>query len=230
MLIDRSAETSSSRLTSRCVLFLFILFSFTASAHPMDDYLSKLSRTDITKLYLELGFTHIVPLGFDHILFILSLYLLSPKLKTIIWQATAFTVAHSITLGLALYGVVSIPSHIVEPVIALSIMFVAIENIITEKLKPTRIVLVFLFGLIHGLGFAGVLKDLGLPKGEFINALISFNVGVEIGQICIIIGAWLLFGKWFSKKPWYRKYIVNPLSVIIAAIALYWTIERIFFA
>lgn len=198
-------------------------------AHPSDEYFAKLSRTDVFFLYLELGFTHIIPLGFDHILFILSLFLLSPKLKTIIWQATAFTVAHSITLGLAMFGWVSAPSHIVEPIIALSIMFVAIENIITEKLRPGRIIIVFIFGLIHGLGFAGVLKDLGLPKKEFYNALISFNVGVELGQIAIILAAWFLFGKWFNKKPWYRKFIVNPLSAVIALIALYWTIERIFF-
>ncbi|MCW3076028.1 MAG: hypothetical protein JWO32_637 [Bacteroidetes bacterium] len=202
----------------------------TIHAHTMDGYFDKLSRTDVFLIYLELGFTHIIPLGFDHILFILSLFLLSPKLKTIIWQATAFTVAHSITLGLAMFGVVSAPSHIVEPIIALSIMFVAIENIISDKLRPTRVLIVFVFGLIHGLGFAGVLKDLGLPKKEFVNALISFNIGVELGQIAIILGAWLFFGKWFNKKPWYRKFIVNPLSAIIAVIALYWTIERAFFA
>jgi hypothetical protein len=197
-------------------------------AHPNDDYLNTLSRTDVFSIYLQLGFTHIIPLGLDHILFILSLYLLSPKLKTIIWQATAFTVAHSITLGLAMYNVVSSPSYIIEPIIALSIMFVALENIITDKLKPTRIVIVFLFGLIHGLGFSSVLTDLGLPKKQFINALISFNIGVELGQILIILIAWFLFGKWFYKKPWYRKRIVYPISIIIAVIALYWTIDRAF--
>jgi hydrogenase/urease accessory protein HupE len=185
---------------------------------------------DTFLLYLELGFTHIIPWGLDHILFILCLYLLSPKLKTIIWQATAFTVAHSITLGLSLMGIISIPSSIVEPIIALSILFVALENIFTERLKPTRIVFIFIFGLMHGMGFAGVLKDLGLPEGEFTNALISFNLGVELGQISIILGAWLLFGKWFSEKIWYRNYIIIPLSGIIAFISLYWTIERIFFS
>lgn len=218
----------------RFIIIAFITLALTLiptviQAHPSDEYFAKLSRTDVFYIYLELGFTHIIPLGFDHILFILSLFLLSPKLKTIIWQATAFTVAHSITLGLAMFGVVSAPSHIVEPIIALSIMFVAIENIISDKLRPSRILIVFAFGLIHGLGFAGVLKDLGLPKKEFINALISFNIGVELGQVAIILSAWFLFGKWFNQKPWYRKVIVNPLSALIAAIALYWTIERAFF-
>jgi hypothetical protein len=212
------------------VLVLFCLIPEQVQAHTNNSALENLSRTEIFSVYLQLGFTHIIPLGFDHILFILCLFLLSPKLKTIIWQATAFTIAHSITLGMAMYGVVSAPSHIIEPVIALSILFIAVENVITDKLKPARILIVFAFGLIHGLGFAGVLKDLGLPQKDFVNALISFNLGVELGQICIILGAWWLFGKWFNQKPWYRGRIVNPMSVFIAMIALYWTIERAFFA
>lgn len=211
------------------LFFLCLITPFCANAHVDNHALENLSRMDIFFVYLQLGFTHIIPLGFDHILFILSLFLLSPKLKTILWQATAFTIAHSITLGLAMYGKVSAPPHIIEPIIALSIMFVALENVITDKLKPTRILIVFAFGLIHGLGFAGVLKDLGLPKREFFNALISFNIGVELGQITIILAAWFLFGKWFNKKNWYRSRIVYPLSIIIAIIALYWTIERAFF-
>jgi hypothetical protein len=207
---------------------LCLLAPLCLDAHVDNPALEKLSRTDIFFVYLQLGFTHILPLGFDHILFILSLFLLKPQLKTIIWQATAFTVAHSITLGLAMYGLVSAPSHIIEPIIALSIMFVALENIITDKLNTHRILIVFGFGLIHGFGFAGVLKDLGLPKREFMNALISFNLGVELGQITIILAAWLLFGKWFNKKSWYRARIVYPLSIVIAIIALYWTIERVF--
>ncbi len=198
-------------------------------SHPMDDALSKLSRTEVAYVYLELGFTHIIPLGLDHILFVISLYLLNPKLKTVIWQATAFTIAHSITLGMAMYNIITPPAHIIEPVIALSIMFVAVENMITDKLKTARIVIVFMFGLIHGMGFASVLTDLGLPKDKFITSLITFNVGVELGQISVILLAWLLVGKWFAEKPWYRKRIVIPASAIIAVIGLYWTIERTFF-
>ncbi len=228
MKINHLYNKNQSYLRS-IILLLFILIPTLISAHPNDEALSKLSRGDVFVIYLQLGFTHIIPLGFDHILFILSLFLLSPKLKTIIWQATAFTVAHSITLGLAMYGKIQSPPHIVEPIIALSIFFVAVENIITDKLRPTRILVVFAFGLIHGLGFAGVLNDLGLPKKEFFNALISFNVGVELGQLSIILMAWFLFAKWFNQKPWYRKFVVNPLSALIALIALYWTIERAFF-
>ncbi len=212
-----------------CLFCYCLFFPSFAQAHASKIDMEKLSKTDVAFIYLQLGFTHIIPLGIDHILFVLSLFLLNTKLKSIIWQATAFTVAHSITLGLAMYGIISTPSYIVEPIIALSIMFVAIENIITDKLKPTRILIVFAFGLIHGLGFAGVLTELGLPQKQFLNALITFNIGVELGQISVILTAWLLFGKWFSNKPWYRKCIVNPLSTIIAVIALYWTIQRTFF-
>jgi hypothetical protein len=227
-------ENNNGKNRNYLVLLLVLVFvclmSAQVQAHTSNSLLENLSRTEIFSVYLQLGFTHIIPLGFDHILFILCLFLLSPKLKTIIWQATAFTIAHSITLGMAMYGVVSAPSHIIEPVIALSILFIAVENVITDKLKPARILIVFVFGLIHGLGFAGVLKDLGLPQKDFVNALISFNLGVELGQVCIILGAWWLFGKWFNQKPWYRGRIVNPMSVFIAMIALYWTIERAFFA
>ena len=208
---------------------IVLLLPAVLEAHANDAQLAKLSRSEVFTTYLQLGFTHIIPLGFDHILFIISLFLLSPKLKTIVTQATVFTIAHTITLGLALYVKFDAPAHLIEPIIALSIFFVAIENVITDKLKPTRLFVVFAFGLIHGLGFAGVLSDLGLPKKEFFNALISFNVGVEVGQLAIILTAWFLFAKWFNQKPWYRKRIVIPISLTIAAVALYWTIERVFF-
>ena len=115
------------------------------------------TRMEIVRQYLWLGYTHILPKGLDHILFVLGIFLLSPRLKTMLLQVTAFTIAHSITLGLSMYGIVSLPSRIVEPLIALSIAYVAIENLVTRELKPWRIALVFMFGLLHGLGFAGVL-------------------------------------------------------------------------
>ena len=207
----------------------FLAFTGTLFAHAGDE-LANLPRGAIASLYLELGFTHILPLGLDHILFVVCLYLLNPNLKSVIWQATAFTIAHSITLGLAMYGLISPPSSIVEPMIALSIFYVAVENILTEKLRPTRLLVVFLFGLLHGMGFASVLTELGLPQKEYLTGLVCFNVGVELGQISIILACWALFGAWFGKKIWYKKYIVIPASVFIGMIALYWTIERTFFA
>ena len=209
-------------------MILFFLASQSLMAHDVEG-LSKLSKTDVAIIYLQLGYTHILPLGLDHILFVLSLFLLNPKLKPILLQATAFTVAHTITLGLAMYEVIKPPTNIVEPVIALSILYVALENIFSPKLKASRIGVVFLFGLIHGMGFASALTELGLPKNGYFSSLIMFNIGVELGQITVILAAFLLLALPFGKKPYYRKRIVVPLSILIAAIALYWTIERIFF-
>jgi HupE / UreJ protein len=209
------------------ISFIFLLLPQSLSAHGAD--LNGLPADFVISMYLKLGFEHIIPLGLDHILFVVCLFFLSPKLKTVILQATAFTVAHTITLGLAMYGVISAPNYIVEPIIALSIMFLAIENIISDQLKPTRIVVVFIFGLIHGLGFASDLSELGLPEDKFLLSLLTFNIGVELGQITIILCLWFLIGKWFSKKPWYKKRIVIPVSVLIAGISFYWMIERIFF-
>ena len=210
-----------------------ILLSFFVSrsllAHDVVGELEKMSKTDAAILYLQLGFTHILPLGFDHILFVLSLYLLSPKLKPVLWQATAFTVAHSITLGLAMFKVITPSPQIVEPIIALSIMYVALENILSPTLKKSRIGIVFLFGLVHGMGFANALGELGLPQNSYLTSLIMFNVGVELGQLAVILSAFFLFGKWFGNKPYYRKAIVIPLSILITIMAGYWTVERLFF-
>lgn len=216
-------------LTALAVLAAIVCMPGTASAHPADMDLSMLSGSEIAMLYMKLGFTHILPLGLDHILFILALYFLNPKLKQVIWQATAFTVAHSITLGLAMTGVIAPASSIVEPIIALSIVFVAVENLFATKVNPFRIVLVFVFGLIHGLGFAGVLGELGMPEENFAKSLIMFNVGVELGQVAVILMAYLLIGKWFSEKEWYRRRVLYPVSSLIGVVALYWTIERAFF-
>src|SRR5476651_774271 len=210
-------------------MILLMLLSQPVWAHVVVGELEKMSKADAAIVYLGLGYKHILPLGFDHILFILSLFLLSPKLKPVLWQATAFTIAHSVTLGLAMYHVISPPTRIVEPVIALSIMYVALENIISPKLKTSRIGVVFLFGLVHGMGFAGALGHLGLPKNSYLICLVMFNAGVELGQLTVILAAYFLLARWFGDKPYYRKRIVIPLSVVIALIALYWTIQRLFF-
>jgi hypothetical protein len=186
-----------------------------------------MTRRQVVATYLKLGFTHILPKGADHILFVLGIFLLSIHLKPILMQVTAFTVAHTITLALTIYGVVSLSPRIVEPLIALSIVYVAVENIVTPKLSPWRVALVFGFGLLHGMGFAGVLSQLGLPRSEFLPALLCFNLGVELGQLAVIAGAFLLIGLAFRDKPWYRRRIVIPGSVAIAAVGLYWFVERV---
>jgi hypothetical protein len=183
------------------------------------------TRLAIARDYVILGYTHILPKGVDHILFVLGLFLLSARLRPILLQVTAFTIAHSLTLALSMSGVVSLPSRIVEPLIALSIVYVAIENLLTDAIKPWRLALVFAFGLLHGLGFAGVLAGLGLPAGQFITALLSFNLGVEAGQLTVIALAAVAVAR-HRHRPWYHQRVVVPASLVIAAIGLYWTITR----
>lgn len=178
--------------------------------------------------YVPVGFDHIVPKGLDHILFVLGLFFLSTQMRPLLWQVTAFTLAHTITLALASLGYVRLPGSIVEPLIAASIVFVAVENLFTSGLSPWRPFVVFGFGLLHGLGFASVLADFGLPKDAFVPALVGFNVGVELGQLFVILIAWLAVGAWFGNKPWYKARIANPASVVIALVGSWWVVERVF--
>ncbi len=175
--------------------------------------------------FLAIGIWHIVPEGLDHILFVLGLFLLSPTLKPLLWQVTAFTLAHSVTLALAMYDVVRLPTAIVEPLIAASIAFIAVENMFTSKLQPWRPAVVFGFGLLHGLGFAGVLMEQELPPAHFVPALIGFNVGVEVGQLLVIAAAMLAVG-WCRGRTWYRPAITIPASLAIACVGVYWAAER----
>ena len=188
------------------------------------------TRMEIVRQYLSLGYTHILPKGLDHILFVLGLFFLSPKLRPLLVQVTAFTVALSITLALGLDGFVSVSPKIVEPLIALSIVFVAVENLLTTTLSPWRPFVVFGFGLLHGLGFAEVLQELGLPREQYVTGLLGFNVGVEFGQLAVIALAFAATTYWFGARPWYRSRIVMPASFLIAAAGLFWTVERIWFA
>jgi hypothetical protein len=176
--------------------------------------------------FLRLGFSHILPHGLDHVLFVLGLALMSSRLGPLVAQVSAFTLAHTLTLALAVYGVVSLPARIVEPLIAASIVYVAVENIFRSEAGWTRLAVVFAFGLLHGLGFAGVLSELGWPSGRRLPALIAFNVGVELGQLAVIalaLGALAAAAR--ARLP--RRAIEQALSVGIAAVALYWTVDRL---
>ena len=184
------------------------------------------SKLTVARRYFRLGIGHIVPEGLDHILFVLGLFLLSTRLRPLLVQVTAFTVAHTVTLALAAYGIVRLPPSVVEPLIALSIAYVAIENLVTRELKPWRPLVVFLFGLLHGMGFAGALGGLGIPEHEFFTALLSFNLGVEAGQLSVLTAAFLTMG-WFRDKPWYRARVTIPLSLGIAAMGLFWAATRL---
>ncbi len=188
------------------------------------------SPLDTAMLYLKIGVQHILPGGTDHILFVLALFLASERMRSLIIQISAFTVAHTATLGLAAAGVIEPPASIVEPLIALSIAFVAIENLFFRDISKWRPLVVFGFGLFHGLGFAGFIRDVGLPPGQFWSSLIGFNLGVEFGQLAVVLAAALisipvkstLAGANYS----YRTAIVIPASMLIALIGLWWAATR----
>ena len=177
--------------------------------------------------YTVVGYYHILPKGLDHILFIVGLFLMSTQLKPLLWQVTTFTLAHSITLALGVLGILVVPSSIVEPLIAVSIVYVCVENIFMPHMSKWRPVVIFLFGLLHGQGFAGALKEFGLSVNNVASGLIGFNLGVELGQISIILICFLLVGFWFAKKEWYRRVIVIPASTVIALIGAFWVVQRV---
>jgi HupE / UreJ protein len=172
------------------------------------------------------GFTHILPHGLDHILFVTGLFLLARRTRDVLVQITTFTVAHSVTLGLAMAGLVSIPASIVEPLIALSIVYVAVENLLARALTTSRLVLIFAFGLLHGLGFAEALAGLGVSTGQMLSSLVAFNAGVEAGQLTVIAIAATLVAAMRVPAPDYRRLVTRPASIVIALAGAFWTVER----
>lgn len=220
------SKTVKIKMGLMAASLFFLKFIF---AHSINYALDNAPVNEVVWFYLTLGFEHIIPLGIDHILFVTGLCLLGTNIKTIIWQATAFTVAHSITLALSMKNIMEAPAALVEPIIALSIVFVAMENMILMELKPWRVGVVFLFGLIHGMGFASALNEIGLPPGKFYTSVIAFNAGVELGQIAVIAAIFGYIIIPFRNKTWYRTGIVYTLSAFIALVAMYWTIQRVFF-
>lgn len=178
-------------------------------------------------IFVKAGFEHIIPEGIDHILFVLGLFFSCITFRSLLWQVTAFTVAHSITLVLAAQGLVQLRGDIVEAIIALSIVWVAVENCLYKETSKWRYTVVFAFGLLHGLGFAALLTQYGLPKDNFISMLLAFNLGVELGQLAVLVLAFILI-KVVLKKNWYSQQIKIPASLFIAAIGLFWFVERVF--
>ena len=176
--------------------------------------------------YIPVGFDHILPKGLDHILFVLGLLFLTPKVYPLLIQISIFTIAHTITLAISSLKIIDISSAIIEPLIAASIIYVAIENFFNSSLTKYRSIIIFFFGLLHGLGFASVLSSFGLPGTNFIWALVGFNVGVEIGQLTIILAFYTIFIYWIKTKNYYRKYISIPGSLIIAVFGTFWFLER----
>ncbi len=198
----------------------------------LDDEGNVRSPTDTALLYLKIGVQHILPGGTDHILFVLALFLASERLRSLVIQISAFTVAHTVTLGLAAAGVIQPPAMIVESLIALSIAFVAVENLFFRDISKWRPFVIFGFGLFHGMGFAGFIRDVGLPPGQFWSSLIGFNVGVEVGQLAVVAAAALIsvpIKESLSKRGYsYRAGVVIPASTVIALIGVWWAATRAF--
>lgn len=178
--------------------------------------------------YIVLGFEHIIPKGLDHILFVLGLFFFSLKVRPLLVQVTAFTLAHTATLAMAILGIVTVSPEIVEPLIAASIVYVAVENILRPQLGWWRTAVVFGFGLLHGLGFASVLGEIGLDPARLVSGLIGFNIGVELGQLAVIALAFALLAWPFGRRAWYRQGIAIPASVLIAGVGAWWFYERVF--
>ncbi len=173
--------------------------------------------------FTSLGVHHILS-GYDHLLFLFALLLVGGRLRSLVKIVTAFTIAHSVTLILAALQLISLPSRLVESGIALTIVYVAAENVFGTPTHRWR--LTFFFGLIHGCGFAGVLRELGLPRQGLVASLLAFNVGIEIGQLAVVLLCVPLF-RWLSAQRFSRPVTV-ALSLVIGAAAALWFIRRAF--
>ena len=184
------------------------------------DWLS-LFRSEVRR-----GFIHVIPEGLDHILFVLGVFLMTRKMKPLILQVSTFTVAHTLTLWLASAGYVKLPLSIVEPVIAASITVVALENVFFKNYTHWRLLVVFVFGLIHGLGFAGAMATRLDSTSSLVVGLLGINLGVEFGQLAVIAAA-LIATFWISDAKKYRQFVVVPGSLLIAAMGIWWVIERV---
>jgi len=188
--------------------------------------LGAMSLVKKIEVFTKAGFEHIIPKGLDHIVFVLGLFFSFTSVKSLFYQITSFTVAHSMTLIIATFGIINLPSSIVEPLIAMSIVWIGFENCLNKKPGRIRYLVVFIFGLLHGLGFASVLSIYGVPKDSFTSLLLAFNVGVELGQITVLILAYIITYIAFNKN-WNRKIVRIPASIAISFVGLFWFIERI---
>ena len=183
------------------------------------------SRWSVVADYVRLGFLHILRNAADQILFVIGICLLGTSLRPTVAQASTFAVAQTLTLGLTVFGVLSLRSAIVGPMIALSVAYVAAENLFSSELKPGRLGLVFAFGLLQGVGFATVLGRLGLPSSSRTAAAVAFNAGVVGAEIVVIAITAAALG-WMRPREWYRRRAVVPASLFIACVGVYWAVTR----
>ncbi|MEO7889742.1 MAG: HupE/UreJ family protein [Vicinamibacterales bacterium] len=177
---------------------------------------------------IALGFTHIVPRGIDHMLFVAGLALLGTRRRHLLLLVTTFTVAHSLTLALSVLHLVSLPARIVEPLIALSIAYVGFEHFIGVRSQAIRMAVIFVFGLLHGLGFAEALAGLHLSAAALASAVLAFNVGVEAGQLTVLAATLLVLALLRSQPVTHRWPVTRLASAAVGACGLVWCVERIF--
>lgn len=215
-----------------------VLTTRVTAADPVRRIPAELSALEVFGQYLVLGWEHILE-GLDHLLFVLALLLLVQSPKRLVGAITAFTVAHSITLAAAALGVVTVPSPPVEAAIALSIVLLAVEILKQGVGKPDLTatypwLVAFLFGLLHGLGFAGALSEIGLPEGDIPLALLAFNIGVELGQLTFVAAVLALFGSLRWLTPVLARNLHAPgapgtqvLGYGIGGASVYWLTERV---
>jgi hydrogenase/urease accessory protein HupE len=200
-------------------------------AHPATTWYSG-SRQGVWRVvrtFVAQGVHHIF-IGPDHILFIVGLLLLGGGLGRLLKIVTAFTVAHSITLAFATLHVVNPPARLIEPAIALSIVYIGVETLLAlERERDWRAVIAFVFGLIHGFGFASVLAEFGLPRAALGWSLASFNIGVEIGQVCIVLAIAPVLAFLGARSPLVARRVATVGSAIIIAAGSYWFVQRVFF-
>ena len=181
----------------------------------------------VMRRYVASGIHHIA-IGPDHILFLVGLLLPGGRLWRLLGIVTAFTIGHSVTLGLATLSVVSPPSHVVEPLIALSIVFVGADNLLVgTRERDVRVWVALLFGLVHGFGFASVLRDTGLPSGALGVSLFAFNLGVEIGQAAIVVIVASALGLLRRRLPPVAARVATAGSVLVLVAGAYWFVERV---
>lgn len=181
--------------------------------------------------FIEFGFQHILPQGMDHVLFVAALYLNARNWPSLFLQVTTFTLAHTITLGLASTGVVSAPVEIIEPLISLSIAVLALEAIFFPTGNAWRLPVIFAFGLLHGLGFGSVMK-VYLENADFSAGLVGITIGVELGHLTVLVATGLLAFlvqlalKSANRPGLYRPAFVMPAAGLIALVGLFWTLQR----
>ena len=197
-----------------------------AKTNPININIDEVDYTNLIISAVWSGILHIIPYGFDHILFVLGLFFFSYKIKPLLIQVTTFTVAHSITLILGSLGYVSISSSIIESFIAASIIWIGVENLFRRNMNFSRTSVIFCFGLLHGLGFATMFKQIGLEGSDYFLNLLSFNIGIEIGQIATLLPLIFLIPI-FNRISWYRMLIAIPASVIIALFGANMFIDRV---